>query len=646
MAITSGAPRRPVRPARTSRAAARRHAGRGVRVPGARGLGPLGAAALLVGCSTLPAVPGTASAQEADGAREPTAAERAELRRAFEGPAGVTDDSQLMFEIMLAELAGRRGRLDVALEGYAAAAERTEDPRVADRAARLAIFAGDWERAGAAIDRWLALAPDSAEALELAGQVEQRRGDAAAAAERFAALVEAADEGGEGSGDGGSDGRGGDAVLERVGALLLDDPDPAMAADVARRLRERFPERAGAALLVARLALARGDEAPAREALEAALELDPADTGALLLSTRLAAAEGDVDGALARLDAAVEASPEDRRLRLGHAQLLVEAGRADAAGEALRALDERLDAAGETDPTAVGDDGLRTVDMRLSMAQLALQAGLLDDADAWFGELAADGPHVDQARFQLARLRDAGSDPAAAIELYEAVGPSEWFVTSQVRSAELRAAEGDVDLARERLRGLRDAVNDPEVRPRLVTAEGRILQEAGDAEGAFEVLGEGVESFPDDAELRYARALAADAVGRPEVLESDLQRLIEDDPDNAHALNALGYHLAERNERLDEAEDFLERALELREGDPAIMDSLGWLRFRQGRTDDAVELLERAYALLPDPEIAAHLGEVLWSDGRRDEARSVWDAALAVSPDHEKLGSTIERLVD
>ena len=625
---------------------------------GVRGLGPLGAAALLVGCSALPAVPGSARAQDAPAepgaAAAPVAPEDPDPGRAFEAAAGSDDDSRLMFEILVAELAGRRGRLDVALEGYLSAAGRTPDPRVAERAARLAAFSADWERAGEAVERWRELAPENPEALELAAQVALREGDAEAAAARFVELVELADaadrEGGAQQAV--ADANAGpeapvdetDVAFERVAALLQGDPEPALAAEVAERLEAAFPEAAGAALLVARLAMARGEEPPARAALERALALDPTDTATLLLSTRLAAAEGDVDGSLARLEAAVADAPDDRRLRLGQAQLLVEARRTEAAREALEALGAMLDGA-EADPEAVGADGLRSADLRLSTAQLALQGGLLELAESGFAELVSAGPHTDQARFQLARLRDAASDPGAAVELYEGVGPSEWFVTAQVRAAELRAAGGELELARERLAELR-GVADPASQPRLLTAEGRILQEAGDGAGALEVLDAGVARFPDDAELRYARALAADAAGRPEVLESDLLALIESDPDNAHALNALGYHLAEENVRLDEAEGYLERAIELRADDPAIMDSLGWLRYRQGRPEEAIELLERAHALLPDPEIAAHLGEVLWTEGRREEARAVWDEALAQAPDHEVLGRTVERFLD
>lgn len=596
-------------------------------------LGPVGLAAFLIGCSALPAAPGSALAQDGDAGGEPgsnvgrpTAAELAELRRELEGPEGAPDASQTMFEILVAELAGRRGRLDVALEGYLLATERSDDPRVADRAARLAVFARDWDRAARATARWLALAPGAPGALELAGQIELRRGDGEAAAARFADLVDASDDA--------------DDSLDRIGALLLSDPDAGLASDVADRLETRFADSAAAALAVAQLALARGEQAPARAALDRALALEPADAGALLLSARLAAVEGDVDGALARLDVAVQASPEDRRLRLGRAQLLVEAGRTDAARSALADIARRLDAGGAP------DDGLLDEDLRLSVAQLALQAGLLEDAESGFVELVDSPVHADLARFQLGRLRDTANDPDAAIELYEAVAPSEWFVTAQVRAAELRADRGEIEVATTRLRDLRANVEDPEVQPRLITAQGRIMQDAGDATGALALLGEGVDRFPDDSELRYARALAADAAGQPELLVSDLEALIVAEPDNAHALNALGYHFAERDVRLDDAERYLERAVQLRDADPAILDSLGWLRYRQGRRDEAVELLQRAYTALPDPEIAAHLGEVLWVGGREAEAREVWETALAAAPGDEALGRVMKRFVD
>jgi tetratricopeptide (TPR) repeat protein len=218
------------------------------------------------------------------------------------------------------------------------------------------------------------------------------------------------------------------------------------------------------------------------------------------------------------------------------------------------------------------------------------------------------------------------------------------YVTSQVRAAELRAAEGDLELARERLQILRGNLFDPMLRPQIVATEARMLQNAGEYADAVGVLTSGLDEFPDNSVLLYARALVAEPAGRPELLEQDLQTLISAEPENAHALNALGYHYVDNDIQLDEAALLIEKASELRPDDPAIMDSLGWLRYRQGRNEEAIELLTIALALLPDPEIASHLIEVLWRDGREEEALEVHEEALSRTPDDERLSDLLDVL--
>jgi Flp pilus assembly protein TadD len=196
---------------------------------------------------------------------------------------------------------------------------------------------------------------------------------------------------------------------------------------------------------------------------------------------------------------------------------------------------------------------------------------------------------------------------------------------------------GDVEQGRERLRSMASSLEDQAMRPRLITAESRMLQTAGQANEAVLVLTEGLAEIPDNEDLLYARALAANAADDINLMMADLNRLIEKDPDNAHALNALGYHLADSNVELDRAEELLVKANQLLPDDPAIMDSLGWLRYRQGRFDEAITLLKAAYAMFPDAEIAAHLGEALWLNGNEQEARKLIEEALVESPDDERL---------
>ena len=161
---------------------------------------------------------------------------------------------------------------------------------------------------------------------------------------------------------------------------------------------------------------------------------------------------------------------------------------------------------------------------------------------------------------------------------------------------------------------------------------------------AYEIYGEAVARFPDEADLRYDQAMMAEKAGKPADMEVLLRALIEAKPDFHHAYNALGYSLADRNVRLPEAKKLIEKAVELAPGDAYIQDSLGWVEFRLGNTKRALEILQAAYGKRPDPEIAAHLGEVLWSQGQRDQALKVWREGLLLSADNETLQGTLKRL--
>ena len=181
-------------------------------------------------------------------------------------------------------------------------------------------------------------------------------------------------------------------------------------------------------------------------------------------------------------------------------------------------------------------------------------------------------------------------------------------------------------------------------RVQIIIAEAQMLREATQNREAFDVLEKGLERLPNHPDLLYDYAMAAEKIDRMDLLESNLKKVIQLKPDHAHAYNALGYSLADRNERLVEARDLIERALKISPDDAMIVDSMGWVMYRLGDLARAAELLARAYALLPDAEIAAHLGEVLWKMGRNAEADRVWREALVRAPDNETLRNTIKRL--
>jgi tetratricopeptide (TPR) repeat protein len=210
-----------------------------------------------------------------------------------------------------------------------------------------------------------------------------------------------------------------------------------------------------------------------------------------------------------------------------------------------------------------------------------------------------------------------------------------------MRAAHVLARQGKLAEARRWLQ--QTSIGNPAEQSQLLIAEAQLLREANRGEEAYAVVAEGLAAHPDQADLLYESAMLAERIDKLEVMERNLRRLIEIKPDHAHAYNALGFSLADRNLRLDEALELIDKALQLAPDDPFILDSKGWVMFRRGDALGALEALQKAFALRPDPEIAAHLGEVLWTLGRRDEASRTWDEAAKVSPDNAPLLSTIKK---
>jgi tetratricopeptide (TPR) repeat protein len=244
----------------------------------------------------------------------------------------------------------------------------------------------------------------------------------------------------------------------------------------------------------------------------------------------------------------------------------------------------------------------------LMLAQSAEQRGDFKAAEAWLAKV---------------------DDPRRALEV-------------QTRRASILARQGQLQQARELIR--RTPERSAEDQRAKLVAEAGVLREVKHWREAFDVLGSANQRFADDADLMYEQAMMAEKIDRLDEMERLLRRVIEIKPDNAHAHNALGYSLADRGQRLPEARLLIRRALELSPGDPFITDSLGWVEFRLGNTEDAMRLLQRAYAARPDPEIGAHLGEVLWALGQRDEARRVWREARGRDAANDVLRETLARL--
>jgi tetratricopeptide (TPR) repeat protein len=247
----------------------------------------------------------------------------------------------------------------------------------------------------------------------------------------------------------------------------------------------------------------------------------------------------------------------------------------------------------------------------------------------------------DVARIYMGQLTEERKRYDEALKWYASVEPGEQFINAQARYAGVLARQGRLPEARKHLQEVN--TQNAQQRVQLTQAEAQLLRDANAYQEAFDLLAQALQKMPDYPDLLYDHAMAAEKVNRVDVLEASLRKLIELRPEHAHAYNALGYTLADRNERLPEAQQLIEKALKIAPDDAFIMDSMGWVLYRRGRNREAIDYLQRAYGLRPDGDIAAHLGEVLWADGQQDQARKLWTEALKDNAPNEALQNTIRR---
>jgi tetratricopeptide (TPR) repeat protein len=314
-------------------------------------------------------------------------------------------------------------------------------------------------------------------------------------------------------------------------------------------------------------------------------------------------------------------------LRTAYSRLLVDAGDYPRALEQFRAL-HRLNP--EDHEIAFG------------YAMLATQQEQWDEARPVWQMLRGQADRRDEASYYLAQIEEQAGNDELAIGLFRSVGGTELKVDAIMRMAQIMARTGRLDEARGAMQLARIA--NPGRATDLYVAETQIVQEYGAPDDALALYETAISAYPDNLDLLYNRALFVVELGDFPWMERDLLKVLEQDPDHADALNALGYTLADRNERLDEAFTYVSRALKLRPDSPAILDSMGWVLYRQGDLVQAAGYLRRALDLNHDDEIAAHLGEVLWVSGQHADAKAVWREALTHKPDSDKIRSAIERL--
>lgn len=524
--------------------------------------------------------------------------------------------ADVLFLILLGEIAGNRGDLPVSAEAYLHAARQTQDPRVARRATEIALVARDMDMAAAAARIWLDADPNSEDARRMLASILAARGDQMNEVKIELARILANSEG---------------PRLEQnllgLNRALSPMPDKPLVREIVERLTEPYVHLAPAHYARAQAAANEGSDLAALAAVEESLRLRPDWELAVVLKSQLLVQLNAVQDALDLLRDYLLRHPASRNGGIAYARTLVSAQDYTAALTEFRRLLER-------EP----DD----VDLIYAVAIIAAQTGDYALAEEQFRRALERGhPERDGIQFNLANIAERQGRSDAALQMYREVQSGPHYVDAQMRVAHILASSGNLAAARAHLHSIEV---EPDDRRRLVFAEVLLLRNAKQHEEALKVLEEALQEAPEDPDLLYEAGMLAERLDQIPRMEQYMRMVLEIEPDHAHAYNALGYTLADRGIRLDEAEELITRALELAPDDPFILDSMGWVRFRRDDPLSALEYLERAFALRGDPEIAAHLGEVLWALERRSEAQQIWDKALRDHPDNEVLGETVQRL--
>ena len=525
--------------------------------------------------------------------------------------AGLSEE--LIYEYLLGDIAARRGDSSTAAEAMARAAELSSNLQITLRAFSMSMASGDYEQALELSELLESIDTDRQEhvlALRLQALIALDREEAVFTA--LIALIDALPDQSE--------------LPQYIAQTLGRTADPSRWLAVTERVAAHFNGNAWAQLSVGWLAYRAGQTDRAQAVLDRALILKPGWEEVALLKFSHLREGNDNEAVAAFADEFLERYPDRVRLRLAYGRLLAE-------------WNDNVSALEQFEKLLAHDP--QNLDALYAAGILSQGLVLWNEAKSHFEALLEHYPQEDRARLYLGQILSEQGEHDEALDLLREIAAADFYFDVQMRIGFVLSDAGHHTEALEHLADVTPKSQDEQVR--IYLAREQVLRDSGQAESALEVLTAALIDIPDHPDLLYARGLVTAIMDRVEEHEQDMRRLIAIDHDNAHAYNALGYTLADKTDRLAEALELIEKALALLPGDPFILDSLGWVHYRRGDLDLALEYLQLAMDQRPDAEIAAHLGEVLWQLGNKEQAIAAWQDGSQTDPDNPVLKDTMRK---
>lgn len=557
----------------------------------------------------------------AEAQRKAQAGEAPDEAKSEENIPNVAMTSTMMTQLMQAEMAFKNGDWQGPYLTLLSLAQQTRDPRLAKRAAEMALSAKQAEDALAAVRLWREFSPHSEEASQYYLGLVILSDNLGEAEKILQQRLAEATPGARG------------LVMFQMQQLLMRAKDKDAGIAMIERLVKPYGNTMEAHVVLAQTALARGAKADAQREARAALQIKPDSEIAVLTLAQVSEDDGQAIGILKQF---LDAHPDSREVRTAYARLLVDSKQFEAARREFIALDK----AQPDNPGVLYALGVLSMQMNDNKGAEGYLTRFVDVME----RAPEEERDASKAVLILSQLAEERGDYQAAQDWLSRLdsGDEKIQFGAELRRAQLIAKAGDVPGARKHLATLQ--TEDKAQQAQILLVEAQILRDAGKEQEAYRLMEQGTKRFPDNMDFLYDFALTAERVGKTDVMEKSLRKVIANAPDNQHAYNALGYSLADRNVRLKEARQLVEKALGMAPNDPFIMDSMGWVEYRMGNLDAAEAQLRKAYAVRSDPEIAVHLGEVLWKKGEQDEARKLWREAQTKDAKNEALKTTLARL--